>query len=510
MLLTFPVCSATAYDWNGWSTNGVWTGLRNVSITAGVYCTTHQATFTNWTSATVCRTQTVNWIANVYASLTGAPNPIVSTWEFDVGTLTTAGVVRAVETRTFTNSLVATNLHLLNPDIMLIETWHALMERAQVIGVTPPASPRLPRYLLEDTTALKNWITNNCALFVNRGAYTNGTFTNWIGTGDWLHPPMIQTHEQLAAANGLPTNYFATTFARETVGLGVGMGRIVTTTWRIATSAAGIVTQSTVNACGQTVNVSGTNGQYVSAICTNGNIQAGFTSLDYGLARIQTPINFLSWTTSLTTYSSSEWRRVSGPHDTEYAQSTYSWTTAVNVAGLAWTNQTDEAGDLDPAKTWRYTDGNDELPRRNTAGFAVPISPGSTNILKSTSIANAWITGFHTVLTTNFSHEAELFMRLYPGVPSSDSPYGSATGTCHTVNLYGYSFSTNFQSVAVTNLNAASIDWPTIGDNTNTIPEWTDQPDAAGCNITTKGYAIDKAAWLIRWDVTGGFRFKGD
>lgn len=508
ILLTFPACSAAGYDFNGWSTNGVWTGLRSVTVTAEVWCTTHTATFTNWTATNAASTQTVAWIANVYGVRSNAPDPIVSTWEFPVRIVTTNGLAYSTETRTFTNSLTPTNLVLRNPEIMLIETWYALKERADAIGANAPSSPRLPRYIRDDTIIFKNWITNNATRFVNRACYTNDTFTNWVNSGgDWWHPPMVPDSDTLAAMNSLPTNYFQYTPARETIGLGVGIGRIVTTSWRIATSAAGIVTQTTVNACGDTVAVAGTNGQYVSAICTNDEIQAGFTSLDYGLSRIQVPINFLAWTTSSTTYGSSEWRRVQGPSDTEATESTLSWTIALETAGRAWTNQADEAGDLTTNKTWRYSDGNDLLPRRNTSGQGVL---SATNLYLSSSLINAWITGFHTVLTTNYAHEADLFMSRADVIAAGDDTPYNVTETCYTVDTHGLTLTTNLLAIASTNLTALSIDWPTIGDNSNTVPDWTTAPSTGGCSATARGYAADRAAWLIRWDVPSGFRFKGD
>lgn len=123
---------------------------------------------------------------------------------------------------------------------------------------------------------------------------TNGTPTNWVA----------YTEATLAAAAGVPPNFFDYTPHRAADGSWTHYQRILTNTFvlRQGTNAAHVATNSLVDSAGIEFTAVGTNGLTITRYATNINQQAGVTLGAYGwdglrrvISNLNTTVSTVSW-----------------------------------------------------------------------------------------------------------------------------------------------------------------------------------------------------------------------
>lgn len=108
-----------------------------------------------------------------------------------------------------------------------------------------------------------------------------GYFTN--KTSDTSSPFYVGNDYDWIKSNlpNAPTNFLRYTPVRGLDGRS-GLPRVLTNYYTIRTDASGIVTQNFTDYLGNTNQAIGTNGQEISIQVTNSNVQAGYTTADYG------------------------------------------------------------------------------------------------------------------------------------------------------------------------------------------------------------------------------------
>lgn len=295
------VADLAVADWSGWCpnayTNGSTVGIFRFPGTNPVYASlwvaTNRASYTNhptysstavvsYTFLSDVRLDVPPWGATVSNtrtySLTDWTNTIIA------GVTSWYPVARAY-TVTNISALVQTNVAVQAWDAWAIDGYRLARERRAAAGQDPYDSGTLT--WLENVFYRENraqLIATKAALaavatsFVDMEGTTSRVFVAGFTNGA---VPMLDQNIIIGRAHG-PSNWWTVTPWSELNGSGVGMGRCVTTRWTIVGSATGIVTNTSFNACNQPVTISGTNGQIVSSICTNADIEEGWTTLDYG------------------------------------------------------------------------------------------------------------------------------------------------------------------------------------------------------------------------------------
>lgn len=266
-----------------------WFGL---SLAAGLFggTLTYAGWNTNaWPSPGRLRTGTL--VTNVWAipynaivTNTVGTNLVVRTnlW---LNTITPAQVL--------TNQIL-TNLTLRARDLRALDAVMALTERWLVTTNVSPtgfqhddpkdfgSTPQWYRFEKQNLDRLKIWLTDSAGTdsYWSPAAYFRAT-TNELGTWSWVSPNS-DSLSNLCSYVGAPWNWCLYTPWRALDGGGPCRDRIVTNTWTISTTLTTSVNRAVSDSWGGGHVLSGTNGQVFTAIVTNADILAGFTSCDYG------------------------------------------------------------------------------------------------------------------------------------------------------------------------------------------------------------------------------------
>ena len=205
---------------------------------------------------------------------------------------------------------VSTNQTLISvkaraPEWKALECISAVNERLQATdGTTEGAAEGTPVrfYRLEraNLVSLKTWINNECSRFIDLSqANGSGAFEGYTGTiagSGWGTIPFPTWSATSLCINvGLPTNYLNYTPWRDLSGYGVGKENVITTTWDIITADTGAVSFTTLDSWGNEHTFTATNGQVVTTNAVNGNIEPGYTHLDYGWRGMTNLFRNLVW-----------------------------------------------------------------------------------------------------------------------------------------------------------------------------------------------------------------------
>lgn len=285
------VCFTARADWTGWHPSA-WTNYRSNVETVGVYATAHSYVLTNY-SGTNATITTNAFLSNIYAASNSSA--IVSTFDF---VLTQTNGALWTNSITTTNRHAATNLILAPREIMQFDIFRAVQERTKAIGPSN-ITARFYRSAYETLVASKNIINSGGSLVGSaNGSWMSAvSFSNQLSSSPaslsaldtnfaFAFAPANPAANITLAAN-IPTNFFSQTYYRDIFGTNSTYSRVMTCTYFIVTSSTNTITNTVATCCGGSGTISGTNGQTVSLVCTNANIEAGRTSADYGYKAMQ-------------------------------------------------------------------------------------------------------------------------------------------------------------------------------------------------------------------------------
>jgi hypothetical protein len=295
-------------DWSGWYeaaypvTNVFRFHPTNAPL-ADLYAATNTVVYTNELRFGVSTTITSRFLSNVRVDDWQGPHTITNDWLYTLRRYYTNGLYsNVVYTARVVSTLVQTSLYVQARDVWAIDCYRAVRERALASG---GAWSDLGLDLYANNAAI-------CAVLKDRmlaatDGYVDTTSAVWraeapLSLTNPVAPPLAVT--SILGRINAPTNWPQFTAVREMSGAGVGIGRVVTTTWVIVGSSTGIVTNTSFNTCGDAVTLTGTNRQIVSMACTNADIIEGRTTLDYGWKYMRDYITNLQITASSHAFAS--------------------------------------------------------------------------------------------------------------------------------------------------------------------------------------------------------------
>ena len=215
-----------------------------------------------------------------------------------------------------TNVLDSEGVILSAKDVRAYDCYQAIEERVNArtnqfnSGVTPyrVRPPRLYRFERDNIVNLKTELGKLINLFTGSGVFwmdtaikgTNDNYDVFMATniGETLTYDLVGLTVSNALLHaGAPTNYLEYTPYRQLNGWGYPYGHFVTNTY-VLQGDTDPVTNYVFGYLGETNVLTGTNGQVVTTITTNNNIQIGYSELDYGwkyMTNIITQVNELGW-----------------------------------------------------------------------------------------------------------------------------------------------------------------------------------------------------------------------
>ena len=249
-------------------------------------------------------TNTRAWTNTFYDKIAAdVPANVVASWIFPPGgwglpatstaTFVMGGITQTAHTvcHSHITTGVVLSIKLDAADVWAMDCYQARMERWRMLNPQddPTAGYPYPAYYSfdlsqrpvyyksarENLIAHKAWISDNATSFLDPAADQIAALSN---TADFAY----LTLTGLLSSAGAPTNYLTYTPWRELSGQGIGEGHVVTSSFTIAAAPGETVTNTVSDYCGNAVDISGTNGQVVSIVCTNTDVQAGYSTLDYG------------------------------------------------------------------------------------------------------------------------------------------------------------------------------------------------------------------------------------
>jgi len=386
---------------------------------------------------------------------------------------------------TFTNWMQVTNVTLYAPDLWAADSIDALTRRGDTNNLLLFGSySRVPKDFLEtDYTVWDDWAVAEDNLytikeivrlrldeFVNFALMTNGAFDAYAedfgltNNTDNPVPPWI--NETFFAYLNLPTNWPDWQPSRDLGGRGPGEGHVVTSRFVIATSGS---TNTVKDYCGNSHDISGTNGQVVSVVCTNMNVMDGWTTSDYGYKHMTNVMSALTDKQASATFSTNSSLTVTGT-----GQSTQSWAAAKAIAETNITIETSSGprDSLDVRTSGQFNPANELNPQQYTA---------------------SWIAErVRFDVTTGTNYEATAWIYAYYKTRPTPT---------------NYFFDANMQTNAVVNR------WRMSGTTTNTstgtatffigqtnLPTWCDSPSTSETNTTysARGYFMEGVAGHVR------------
>lgn len=510
------LCLPCFGQWHGTAWERLRWGTNDTPVVTQIWATAHSVIVTNYvTNGAVLVTNrfisdiyfdqwTTNGVTNS-TTITAYSNGIATPWTY-----------------VYTNVLVATNVSLQPREVMAYDCYFAMLERMRAITneevarSTIASFPRVFRNERESLEYVKTWIETWCGRFVRADlAGTNrDDYTDYYKA----HPANTAITFQVSSLlDAFPTNYLDETPWRELSPVSTGFYRIATCNIYFAQSG---VTQF-VNCCGQTVVTNGvTNNQTATLVCTNAalwaNAGTGYTeaaSSTWGWRGITNIFNLLVHTTSggcgagdgagnsEVNFQEAYYDLDSGPPCLFQADAD----AAINVA---YSNQTTAlcGGIITNIGQFLYASAEfcdiGLYPKYYAQGNPFTLeytafAMGSGSLLR------------HHVGTgsTNISHIADLYVSVSTNAPF---PYDTATNFVFQYDDYGQSFTTNktiFGSVTASgNVTNAVL----IGDDPTALQPVPAKPSVGPTlgGFAVRGYDAPKAFWIIRWNVTNGFRYK--
>ncbi|MCS6898059.1 MAG: hypothetical protein NZM29_08815 [Nitrospira sp.] len=343
LLLTFPMIAAA--NWAPeWDQLASYDRAKTYLVTVDIQQVTRSIYWTNpATSNAHILIQT-----NVACARPDATSALLGQWIWSHITNETVTITWSNTAITVTSALVryesiaitSTPLTASVADRLLLDVYEALYERA-VASRHPFTQAEKPRRDL-----LPDWIKP--ALFGNASLLRLGpdgreshVFRNYLEVAKILTRelggafiresafPSAYTSYPFAenrflnlshvlANIGAPTNYFDFTPERDWEGRWQTYGRVITGRWVMAVPltydlfSGGVVPATTnevftnvvVDACGNSHQIVGTNGQVVTFVCTNDHVAGGFTLANYGLKYLKPLLQAMRYTETETAFYS--------------------------------------------------------------------------------------------------------------------------------------------------------------------------------------------------------------
>lgn len=498
------LCLPCFGQWHGTAWERLRWGTNDTPVVTQIWATVHALVVTNYANSQPVLT-TNRFLSDIYFDqwTTSGIGTSITVTAYSNGNATPW-------TYAYTNVLIATNVSLQPREVMAYDCYFAMLERMRaltnetVARATVAGFPKVYRNERESLEYVKTWLETWCVRFVradlsgtNRSDYTDYYKANPANTA------LLFQVSTLTA--GMPTNYLDETPWRELSPVSTGSHRIATCAVYFAQSG---VTQF-VNCCGQTVVTNAiTNGQTASIICTNtalwANAGTGYTeaaSSTWGWRGITNLFNLLVHTPS--GFDGSDYLTQSAEYVLDAGPPCTSQADADAAVNAAWSNQTDAAC-------------GGALTNGSFMYFSSVAWPGQKFCMQSATIFGDYYAaaqGSGALLrhhvgagSSNIAHVADLYVSVSTNVPF---PYNDATNIVFEYDAYGESFTTNKSIFSSLTATGATVLATLIGDNpTSTVPVPARPSVTPTTNTIVRGHAEPSAFWIIRWNVTNGFRYK--
>ena len=465
------LCGVVRAEWDGWHPTA-WTNSAAVD-TATVWAASVSLVCTNWTSTNTIAVYTNTFLDPVYGDAVNSPNPVTARYAVALTRWTTNGTPYTTNIQyVVTNSLVQTTAVLRAREIISLDTWRAVRERAWIMGVAYPVHViyRSGLTVYGDFNPHGGHRQNlvNCKGAIS--AFTgfvdvakSSVSSNWtlIPPSSWqIAPPVIGTRTSLLAKAGAPTNWFDFTPYRQLDGNGIAF--------------------------------------------TNSDTQAGFSELDYGYKYVRAIITNIVWTFVDTETDDGFAQHAEPIDDTSPGwPGAHTYSNALCGVTAAWTSRAYNVSnpcepESDPYSWWDDSaiPGKYLLPYQWSRGYHDGWTYGADAF-------SAWALYLHSVNTTNIAHAADFWLMG-----------GRPTSTNDELDTYGYSFSASFAQAdkfwSTTNSQLSTTGPRVGGTNEYVIPTAPAEPVGTVTSpaATARGYITTTAAWLIRWDVTNGLKYR--
>ena len=376
-------------------------------------------------------------------------------------------------------------------EIKSLESAYAVQERLEALdrsGASLPGSAtRYYRSERQNLIWIKFYL--DYAISVVPSAI-NGHFVDpdLSDSGLYYTNPPSMTSTGLLASLSLPTNYLSYTPYRDLSGFGTGQRNLVETTWVMTTTNAGEDTIEAWDAWGNQQNITGTNGQVITSTATNGNIEPGFTHLDYGWQPITALMSRVRWAIYNCTPGT-----VSGESNLFYIG---------NSTNITWAAAKSDAED-NPSLVW------DKYEYTDTAGSYTEGRYISTNPLYVAKFQN-WKWRIRTDYKRSVHMWTNSLMKF-----TMDGYVTANQGGFDHFSPYDLPFVTQtavFTRVSVSGITSQNMGFaqtPTIFGETAPGDPWCDEPNPVVVTITNRGYGIAYGDFhaVFKYDVEGGFKY---
>ena len=375
-------------------------------------------------------------------------------WSNSTATVTTSFKVKAA-------SAVVDSLYMTTHDAVAIDCYHALAERWAIVqgdhdqdrkGIRDYYKPMMGgvrRY--PNLQVIKEFYVSLLPYYVDpylTNDFTQAFGTNYASIAAWS--TFAPTATGLCAAVGAPTNYLSYS-APNTYSLypAEDQGRVVTNTYVMVCTSTNECTNTVYDFEHSSREIVGTNGQTVSLLSTNLNIQEGYMLSDYGWKYMPSLItNGLRWVGGAWTVTASSYAG-----GWSVGQSNATWSAA--KANINQSNGWSQA-----VGSWTYgnTDGTNYYARTYSSAHTL-------------GIASA----------TNIEAEADVYV------------YADATpfvGEPFTWDDATYPAFAESRMALVTNGATSNSVWAVIVGSTNQ-PTWCADPPGDGTNGTGRGVRMN-------------------
>lgn len=340
----------------------------------------------------------------------------------------------------------------------------------------------------ETRTCYKHWILNRASDYIDHTQLDGAdSLDTWFSGGTNTFPAMTAT--AVLGRVGAPTNWFAWTPYRALGGKGPEAlyGHTITTSWTIACGATDTVTRTTSCYLAESHVITGTNGQVLTAICTNANVLAGRTEGEYGYYYARSTVTNLTLTDcAIGSVASDWWAKIDESNKWVWTAGLTNYgVTPADVSGYApviaacIASTPVQSRDVNyPAKytTW-------------TAGFTQTNDPGepTTNgymVWSAVALTRFAYVSNSVALSTNISKVADVYIR-----PTSNTIFTAhGDANIEPVDLYHY-----YASSPAT---ASEYILVQVGDTSGVCPT-AFLPCAPENNGVAYGYRLDNTAGLI-------------
>jgi len=319
------------------------------------------------------------------------------------------------------------------------------------------------------------------------------------GSGEYIgfseagstHPFPELTATGLCATVGAPTNWFEYTPFRDLDGVGVGKENVITSRWTIATTSIVAVTITVTDSWGNSQTISGTNTEVVVSTATNGNIEAGFTHLDYGWLHVTSLFSKVVWfgvRGQIGLAVNSNWVEYTSNESTTTNTWSDTKTLAENALGATATNSYSPVDDF-----IIYTEGR--------LSYQAGIFTHETRLLG----AGDRFVDFNTNSTLSFI--ADGYMK------AETHAQGANFAEFDNYGVTGLTSNETFDRLYVsgtTNLSDGEIRSDILGSTAAPSP-WCIEPTSA-TNFPARGFESFQSggyntAFVIKLDVEGGFKY---